>query len=76
MNWTNVKDGLPDPFEVVWIYWRDKEVLLACRTYDNDERYSTEPSEGWYSFEDEKCRWTHYWMSVKSSLDKPDAPQE
>ena len=77
MNWINVKDSLPNPFEVVWIYWRDKEVLLGCRTYEDDpvgEKY--EPPEGWYSFEDEKCRWTHYWMPIHKSLDQPNPPQE
>lgn len=77
MNWTNVKDTLPDPFEVVWIYWRNREVLLGCRVYEDDpngKKYGS--SEGWYSFEDEKCRWNHYWMSVKDSgLDKPDPPE-
>ncbi len=33
MKWNNVKDSLPEPFEVVWIYWRDREVLLGCRKY-------------------------------------------
>ena len=36
MNWTNVYDALPAPFEVVWIYWRNREVLLGCRVYEDD----------------------------------------
>lgn len=78
MSWIKVSDKLPQPFEVVWIYWRDREVLLGCRTYEDDpDGKKYEPSEGWYSFEDEKARWTHWWMSVKDSgLDKPNPPQE
>lgn len=74
--WINVKDELPKPFEVVWIYWRNREVLLGCRTYLGEEAAKCAPSEGWYSFEDEKCRWTHYWQCVNSSnYDKPLAPK-
>ncbi len=76
MDWIKVTEDLPNPFEVVWIYWRDKEVLLGCRTYQGDEAISCDPSEGWYSFEDEKCRWTHYWHRVDAmNLDKPNAPK-
>lgn len=76
MNWINVKDDLPNPFEVVWIYWRDTEVLLGCRTYQGDEAIRCDPAEGWYSFEDDKCRWTHYWQRVDGgNLDKPEKPK-
>jgi len=74
MGWTSVKDELPKPFEVVWIYWRNREVLLGCRVYEGEEAIKCEPSEGWYSFEDQKCRWTNFWMKVEDSLDKPDFP--
>lgn len=60
MQWISVTERLPAPFQVVWIYWRDKEVLLGCRV--NAE--GSEPHENWYSFEDVKCRWTHWWMPV------------
>lgn len=74
-EWISVKDDLPKPFEVVWIYWRDREILLGCRTYEGEEAIKCEPSEGWYSFEDEKCKWTHWWQRVDSSnLDKPNRP--
>jgi len=78
MNWIKVKDRLPEPFEVVWIYWRDREVLLGCRTYADDRDGSKyDPQEGWYSFEDEKCRWTNWWQRIDgSNLDKPDKPNE
>ncbi len=79
MKWINVKDELPKPFEVVWIYWRDREVLFGCRTYidEEQEKYNCDPSEGWYSFEDEKCRWTNWWKRIDSSnLDKPDKPND
>ena len=74
-NWISVKYELPKPFEVVWVYWRDKEVLLACRTYEGEEEFKCEPCEGWYSFEDEKCRWVNWWIRVdRSNLDKPNHP--
>ncbi len=75
MTWISVENELPKPFEVVWIYWRDKEVLLGCRTYQDAEHYDCEVSEGWYSFDYEKGRWTNYWQRVSASnLDKPDPP--
>jgi hypothetical protein len=71
-EWTSVYNELPKPFEVVWIFWRDREVLLGCHTYEHGEG---EPNEGWYSFEDEKCRWTHWWQRVcASNLDGPKEP--
>ena len=74
MTWISVENELPKPFEVVWIYWRDREVLLGCRTYEL-EHY--DPSEGWYQFEDEKCRWTHWWMPITGeTLDEPNKPKE
>lgn len=76
MEWINVKDALPKPFEVVWIYWRSREVLLGCRTYTEDEADNSPEEEGWYSFEDEKCRNNHWWVSVaEAGLDAPDAPK-
>lgn len=75
--WISVKEDLPKPFEVVWIRWRDKEVLLGCRTYMGEEAIQCDPSEGWYSFEDEKSGWTHQWARVGSStLDKPYPPKK
>lgn len=72
MVWINVKNELPKAFEVVWIYWKDRQVLLACRTY---EPFEYEPSEGWYSFEDDKCKWAHWWQRVDSyNIDKPNRP--
>lgn len=74
MEWINVKERLPKSFEVVWIYWRDKEVLLGCRTFEVD--LTDDPSENWYSFSDEKARWTKWWMPVNLySLDGPKAPK-
>ncbi len=77
MIWINVKDELPKPFEVVWIYWRDREVLLGCRTYQGEEEKTCDPSEGWYSFEDEKCRWVNLWQRVDASnFDRPSPPNK
>jgi hypothetical protein len=70
MEWINVFDALPKIHEVVWIYWRDREVLLGCRINDDSE-----PHENWYSFDDDKCRWTYWWQKVSSeNLDKPFPP--
>jgi len=72
MKWIGVKDELPKQFEVVWVYWRDREVLLACRTHKPNEY---EPCEGWYSFEDDKCKWVNWWQRVDGcNLDKPNHP--
>ncbi len=69
-KWKSVYNELPEPFEIVWIYWRDREVLLGCRTADD-----CEPNECWYSFEDEKCKGTSWWMSNKDAgCDKPNPP--
>jgi hypothetical protein len=77
MEWISVKDKLPKPFEVVWIYWRDREVLLGCRTYSGEESIQCEPSEGWYSFVDDKCRWVNYWKPVDAmNLDRPNPPKD
>lgn len=76
-QWISVNDSLPKPFEVVWIYWRDREVLLGIRICEGDESIRCDPSEGWYSFADEKCRWTHWWQRVNAyNFDKPDKPDK
>lgn len=76
-EWINVKDSLPDPYEAVWIYWRDSEVVLGCRTYEGKEAILCPANEGWYSFEHEKCRWTYWWQRIYSgNIDKPNPPKE
>lgn len=67
-EWTNVKDDLPEQFEVVWVYWKNQEIVLGCRCME--ESY---PNTGWYSFAHEKIRWADFWMRIKS-LDKPSPP--
>lgn len=77
MKWFKVQDKLPDPWDVVWVYWRNREVLLGCRTYEGEEAIKCPPEEGWYSFSDEKCRWTHWWMPVtRQSYEPPEPPNE
>jgi len=72
MKWISVKDRLPELFEIVWIYWRDREVLLGCQTANDGE-----PEDCWYSFDDEKCRYTNWWMSHKDwPIDPPAPPQK
>ena len=77
MEWIKCSERLPDPFDVVWIYWRDREVLLGCRTYIGKEKTECDPTEGWYSFADEKVRYTNWWMPVTIiNLDPPKPPEE
>lgn len=71
-EWISVKDRLPKPFEIVWIYWRDETVVLGFRSYTGKEHLECPPDEGWYSYEYEKSRWTKWWMP----LDRPDPPKE
>lgn len=75
-KWVNVKNGLPEPFEVVWLYWRNREVILGCRTYTGDEEIRCPADEGWYSFEDQKGGWCDFWMRLEDSVDEPDPPKE
>jgi hypothetical protein len=56
-DWISVKDRLPNLKEIVWIYWRDQEVLLGCKAYETNE-----PQHGWYSFGHMKARYTRWWM--------------
>ncbi len=72
MDWINVKDRLPQPDEPVWIYWRDREVQIGWRTYHGKEAIECEPNEGWYSWEDGKCKWTNWWMPITN---KPKPPE-
>lgn len=72
MVWMNVKDSMPKPYEVFWIYWRDREVLLGCITDAWDDSH---PEWGWYSFEDEKCKWAFHWQRVdRINFDNPKPP--
>lgn len=73
-DWINVQDEVPPPWLVVWVYWRDREVLLGCKTEKRDE---CEPTDCWYSFEDGKCRFTNWWMPVNAgTFDGPEPPKE
>lgn len=67
MNWISVKDRLPDQWEPCWIFWRDREVVVGCRTYKPNEY---DPCEGWYEYEN-KVRNAHWWMP----LVKPEPPE-
>lgn len=65
-EWISVKDKLPKKNELVWIYWRDREVLIGYRYHHEDEY---DPEEGWISVLwvsvlDEKARWANYWMPI------------
>jgi hypothetical protein len=74
MNWINVKDRLPKPFELVWIYWRNRDVLLGCRVYEGKQENEQPPDQGWYSIDDDKCRNTIWWQYYR--IDKPEPPLE
>jgi hypothetical protein len=69
-GWIKVTDKLPKLFENVWIYYRDREVLIGYRTYQGKHTIECPANEGWYSIEDEKCRWTNYWKPIE----KPNPP--
>lgn len=76
-EWISVYDQLPNPFTPVWIYWRDREVLIGCYTYEGKDTEECEPNSGWYSYSDEKCRSTNWWMPIgKSTIDKPFPPKK
>lgn len=71
MNWINVNDSIPEPYTIVWIYWRNNEVLLGCRVNNEGD-----PTQNWYSFDDEKCKWANFWLPIESgNLDKPNKPE-
>lgn len=72
VEWISVDERLPRPFEHVWIFWRDREILIGYRTYVDDEEKSQPADEGWYSTEDDKCRWAHWWAPIIKPMNKPD----
>ena len=70
-EWISVKDQLPGDQEPVWIYWRDKEVVIGWKTYRHGK-----PSENWYSYHGgDKERWTNWWMPIDLKQ-KPKPPQD
>lgn len=80
-EWISVFDELPPAFTPVWIYWRDREVLLGCYTYEGEDvppKGDECCAEGWYSFDDEKVRWCYWWKSAtgSSNIDKPLSPNK
>jgi len=73
-EWISVTEKLPELFEVVWIYWRDREVLMGFRC-DEEHTLEKDPEWGWYSIKDEKSKWCKWWMPIKCSpFDNPLAP--
>lgn len=44
----------------MWIYWRNDHVAIGYHLGDDFE-----DEDGWYSMEDEKCRWATCWMPIK-----------
>lgn len=72
MKWVNVYEGLPRLYYVVWIYTKQREVLLGCRI-DPD----CDPDCGWYSFADEECKQIDFWLPIReNTLERPDVPSE
>jgi len=69
-EWIHVKDRLPNQNEPVWIYWRDREVVIGWKCYSFGE-----PSEDWYSYHGgDKARWTNWWMPIDLKQ-KPKPPE-
>ena len=62
-EWISVYDRVPKEFEIVWVFWRDREVVIGYQTLSPKEGYH--PDEHWYSLENEKERWAKYWMPIK-----------
>jgi hypothetical protein len=68
MEWISVYDSLPPVDEPVWVYWRDRKVLIGWKScLDSD------PANEWYCWEDGKFRWTYWWMPISG---KPTPPTE
>lgn len=70
-EWISVNERLPYPFEPVWVYWRDRQVVVGYRTYTGKDSVDQPAYEGWYSIEDGKGRWANWWMPIE----KPKPPE-
>lgn len=71
MKWISVYERLPDNDTPVWIYWKNREVLIGQYTYTGREKLECDPTEGWFSFEDNKYRYNSWWMPIGP---KPEPP--
>lgn len=69
-EWISVFEELPKPDQTVWIWWRDREVVVGCKV-----DYECDPDWGWYSFEDDKCKWTKFWSPIRLSPRDMYSPQ-
>ncbi len=69
-EWISVKERLPKPYKPVWIFWRDREVLIGWRI--PGECCEEQPSWGFYSWEDEKVKWANWWLPIGN---KPEPPK-
>lgn len=72
MKWIKVEDQRPEPFTLIWLYWRDREVAYGYYMYNDSEFIPDEPSEGYYSLEHEKSRWVTHWMPIE----RPEPPEK
>lgn len=69
MKWISVYDSLPDVDEPVWIYSRDREVVVGWKT---ERPYESEPEECWYSYlGGDKSRWTYWWRPITECPNPP-----
>jgi len=81
MEWISVKERLPEDDIPVWIYWKDREVLIGQYSYQGEDRNldfsSTDDySLGFYSFEDNKCRAVKWWMPITNKPMPPSKNKE
>lgn len=71
-EWRNVSDEHPSHSEIVWGFWRNKEVCLVQHFLSQDEieKYGLEEAI-WYSLDSQKMGCVHKWQPLK----RPCAPK-
>ncbi len=70
-KWISVHEQLPPPNEPVFIFWRDRYVVIGWREAYAYQENDSSPEEYWYSPEFEKSRWAKWWMPI-SYPEKPN----
>ncbi len=72
-KWKKVTDEMPKYNEIVWGWWKNREVCLVQHSMSTDQEYYKYCEDGiWYSLDDEKTGCVSYWMP----LERPENPNE